>query len=141
MGNWRTVVVIGTVDKSEVEALQQRVTYTDADWNNFGPLSYNPQRPSLFGLCYWVGPTIVAAGNLAERDYSVERVADELTKFLAIAPSLNLKVHCGGDWESEQCIATITVEDGVVEIGKPEVTSVHGVSEGESIGRFAQYLK
>ena len=140
MGNWRTVVLTGTVDESEVEALRDRVTYTDDDYNNFGPLSYNSKRPSIFGLCDWVAPTIVAGGNLAERDYSVKSVADILTKLVAIAPSLNLKVHCGGDWESEQCIATITVEHGTVTIGGPEIDLVHGVSDIESIGRLDRYL-
>lgn len=139
MGNWRTVMISGSVAADEVPALLAAVRYTDKDWDNFGPLAYG-QTPSLCGLHDWVRPTVQAAGNLAERDYGPEDVAEHLRKLLAVAPSLRVKVHCGADWEKPECVATVTVSRGAVTVGPPEVETVHGVSESESTGRLMGYL-
>lgn len=140
MGNWRTVNITGSIDEAEVPLLRERLGYSigtssgDPGWEHFGPLSFNRDSPSLCGLNNWVRPVVFACGNLAERDYGVKAVAETLRELLAIAPSMRLKVHCGGDWESETCIATITVANGTVETGPPEVERVAPVSDGQAAG-------
>ena len=137
MGNWRTVNIIGTVDKEEVNQLITACT-PKSDYSNFHPLSI---LRGLCGLGCWVKEHINARGNLAERGYSVEIVAKTLKSLVKVAPSLNVKVHCGDNYESENCIATITVEDGKVSVGSPEVKFVSGASEDEVTGRLFKAIK
>lgn len=83
--------------------------------------------PSLCGLGRWVpasGGDINAVGNLSERNYDVDSVASTLRDLAVVAPSLRLKVHCGGSYESTECVATVTVQDQVVTVGDPEVAEV-----------------
>ena len=139
MGNWRTVNITGTISDNDVPALRERLGYSyerNFTEQHFGPLSFSTDRPSLAGLNNWVAPTVFACGNLAERDYSVEDVADELRDLVTIAPSMLLKVHCGGDWESEECIATISVGEGIVAVGKAEVAKVAPVSDAQAAGNL-----
>jgi Tfp pilus assembly protein FimT len=134
MGNWRTVNITGTIDAAETTAVREHLAYDyddTASLRNFGPLSFNPHRPSLAGIGDWVNTEVSARGNLAERDYDVEDVAKVLRHLVILAPSMDLKVHCGDDWESTDCIATITVSGGRVEVGPPEVPHVAPVSDGE----------
>jgi hypothetical protein len=145
MGNWRTVVLQGTLDPADLVRLRERLQINDymddQEWEaKYGPLSYTAQG-SLFGLNNWPATTIDARGNLFERDCSVQDVAEQLVELVRIAPSLALKVHCGGDWESETCIATITVDDGVVVTSDPEVDSVAGVSLGTGMQRLLGMLE
>jgi len=137
MGNWRTVQIEGSIAAEDVPAARAFVN-TGEDWDRFHPLcNYGP---SLCGLGDWVGETVRAVGNLSERDYSVEAVADTLRKMAVYVPSLRLKVHCGGEYESTDCVATLTVLDGEVTVGPPEVTTV-GVGLDElATGRLAQIL-
>ena len=136
MGNWRTVNIIGEVPSDEVEALRTACTI-GKDFGNFHCLSISD---GLAGLGDWVGEHVMARGNLAERDYSVETVAKTLKKLLEAAPNMKLKVHCGSDYESKECIATITVKDGKVTVGEPEVEHVGGASTDEMRGRFYKQL-
>lgn len=48
---------------------------------------------------------------------------------MALAPSLSLTVHCGGDYEDIRCVATVTVAAGVVTVDEPECATVAGISE------------
>jgi len=142
MGNWRTVNVVGSVAPAEVPALRARLTYDmhGDDWGGFGPLSFDPATPGLCALGDWVRPVVSACGNLAERDYSVADVAEVLAELAQLAPSLRLKVHCGDDFESTACVATITVGGGGVAVGPPEVAEVRPAGEGQVLARFAGYL-
>ena len=129
MGNWRTVNMTGTIAEAEIPALREQLSYSynpDAGWDRFGPLSFSTDSPSLCGLNNWVRPVVNAVGNLAERDYSPEDVRAELEKLLTIAPSMLLVVHCGGDWESDECVATIRTGEGLAVLLPPEVESVSG---------------
>lgn len=145
MGNWRTVNITGTIAGQHIEPLRERLAYdydTPNGFDNFGPLSFSRERPSLAGLGNWVRPVVSACGNLAERDYSVRAVADELEKLVHVAPSMLLKVHCGGDWESGNCVATISVGEGVVAVGPPEVEVIAGPSEEQVMGNlFTNLMK
>lgn len=138
MGNWRTVNMVGSVSPGEVEALRTRVVYSARrdEYDRFGPLSYDPESPSICGLGEWPHPQISAYGNLAERDYDPEDVVRVLSDLVTVAPSLVLKVHCGGDWESSTCVATITVADGAVSLGPPEVQEVVPISTSEAVARL-----
>jgi hypothetical protein len=131
MGNWRTVTIVGTIDPADVPAARDFVDIGRDNWDRFHCLCYT--GPSLCGLGRWipVAPppdgsvvAIEAFGNLSERDYGVDDVAEVLGRLVNVAPSLTLKVHCGGEWESTTCSATVTVQDGVVSVGDPEVKAV-----------------
>jgi len=125
MGNWRTVTIKGTCDVRDVPALKEELD-PGKDYDNFHCLS---NTSGLCGLGMWSGKTIDASGNLAERDYSVESVAETLEGLAKVAPTLSVKVHCGGDYEDKTCVATVTLADGKATIGKPEVETVEGVSD------------
>jgi hypothetical protein len=138
MGNWRTVNIIGTVAKTEVDKLKEACTYNRADYSNFHCLSMSD---GLCGLGNWVNTIINARGNLAERNYTVNSIAQQLRQFVKVAPSLKIKVHCGGDYESEEVVATITVENGKVIVGSPEIACLMGASEDEITGRLLKQLQ
>lgn len=123
MGNWRTVRIIGTCDSSEVDKLREAIKW-DYRGNNNPPFHCLSNATSLCGLNDWPDETINREGNLAERGYDVEDVAKTLEKLLLIAPSLNIKIHCGGEYESTEVIATIICANGKVEIKEPEINSL-----------------
>lgn len=125
MGNWRTVAIKGTCDVGDVPALKEGLN-PGKDYHNFHCLS---STRGLAGLGMWAGEVIDDGGNLAERDYSVEQVAKTLEDLAKLAPSLAVKVHCGGEFEDKTCINTITLADGKATVGDPEVETVEGVSD------------
>ncbi len=130
MGNWRTVHIQGTCDPAEVPVVAWWLRLPSLDarlgdgtlWDRIGPLTI---YDGLCGLHEWVQPRIDVIGNLFERDYSVEQVAEHLRMILQVAPSLKVMIDCGGDWESTDCEATIIVgEDGSVAVLPPRVESI-----------------
>lgn len=137
MGNWMTVQIVGTVAAADLPALRRWVR-TEGDWDRFHPLCYF--GPSLCGLGDWTAETMDTVGNLAERDYSAQDVADALRQAVALAPSLNLKVHCGGDYESSDVVATVTAVDRVVTVGEPEKATLPEVDESVTRSRLAAAL-
>jgi len=140
MGDWMTVTIEGHIDPADVPAAQQFIETGD-DWDRFHCLSYF--GPSLAGLGRWIpdgGGDIRVVGNLSERNYGDEDVAETLTALVAVAPSLTLKVHCGGPYEDKTCTATVTAHCGVVELGPPEVESVGDGLDDLSLKRFASIL-
>jgi hypothetical protein len=137
MGNWRTVNLRGTLAPEDVAAVKAFVA-VDATYSHFHCLSGGA---GLAGLGDWAHEEIHADGNLAERDYSPQDVAETLREIVALAPSLALTVHCGGDYEDSKCIATVTVANGVVSVGEPERESVAGVSDDLLAGRLFRALR
>jgi hypothetical protein len=135
MGNWRTVNIIGTFDPSEVDAARRYLAADHESWmaGRVGPLSISD---GLCSLGEWPATTVMTAGNLYERNYSVQDVADHLTSLVVVAPSARLKVHCGDDYGSHTCIATITVTDDLVTVGDPEVPTVAPVPDDAATGRL-----
>ncbi|HCT78708.1 MAG TPA: hypothetical protein DGT23_19535 [Micromonosporaceae bacterium] len=124
MGDWMTVTITGNIDPADAPAARAFINIGE-DWNKFHCLAY--YGPSLCGLGPWMPPDggqINAIGNLSERNYTTKHVADALRQLVAIAPSLTLKVHCGGPYESKQCTATVTAWRGNVTVGPPEVQTV-----------------
>lgn len=129
MGDWMTVTIVGTIDPADVTAARAYVNIGErdegADWDRFHCLCYC--GPSLCGLGMWipiVGGDIYAVGNLSERNYDPDDVAKVLRELALVAPSLELKVHCGGSYESTTCVATVTLTKGEVFVGYPEIPVV-----------------
>ena len=134
MGNWRTVNIIGTCAASEVPALKDYLSYSYSlhdSMDDFCCLSFNPDKPGLGGLGEWPAENINRCGNLAERDYDPHDVAEALKILVKLAPSLNVRVHCGGDWEELNCVATVYAAAGRVRVDVPEVESVSAPSEAQ----------
>lgn len=132
LGNWRRASLRGTLAAEDVEAAQAFVLVDyDNDASQYGkwhPLACST-RPGLAGLGMWPSTEIRADGNLSERDYDDYAVANALRHLVRFAPSLELKVHLGDDWESETCVTTITVHACEVVIGEPEVATVPGIDD------------
>jgi hypothetical protein len=123
------VTITGEVAEAEVAALRAALTYDAATGqttagSEWGPLSFDPLHPGGAGLGDWPAPTISATGNLSETDLGPEHVAAHLRQLVGVAPSLNVAVHCGGDWETPACVATVTAAGGVVSVGPPQVPHV-----------------
>lgn len=129
MGNWRRVQIIGTCEPAEVPALRSVVLdpYKYETGVKFHCLT---NAGGICGLGDWPAANMDRLGNLAERDYGPEDVAEALQMLAKAAPSLALKVHVGSDNEADECIATVTLEDGATEIGEPEVETVPPLDEG-----------
>lgn len=136
MGDWRTVHIVGTCKADEVPALSKACECGDDDYDNFHCLSYNERRPSLCGLFKWPSEKINAIGNLAERDFGIDDVSEQLKKLVVAAPSLDIKVHCGGSYEDKKVVSTVTAKDGVVTVGPPEQEVIAELSQEHILGRF-----
>ena len=132
MGNWRTVQMTGTMSPDHAAKLRDLLDWRDYGYADHEPpcgtdcLSFSSVMPGLAGLGAWPAAEVNRCGNLHERDYSVEDVATALRALVHEAPSMLLKVHCGGDWESQECVATISVGEGLVVVGKPERETIEG---------------
>lgn len=139
MGDWMTVTIEGRIDAADVPAARA-VIETGEDWDKFHCLTY---IPSLGGLGRWIpdgGGDIWGVGNLSERNYDADDVAEVLRQLVEAAPSLDLKVHCGGPYESKQCVATVTAHKGVVEIVDPQVETVGYGTEEQTRQRIAEMM-
>lgn len=137
MGNWRTVNLRGTMAAGDVEKANEFLDPGE-DYRNWTCLSFTT---GLAGLGRWPAEVINANGNLSERDYSPEDVAETLRELVRVAPSLDLKVHCGGDYEATDYIATVTVAAGIVTLGEPEVSKVKSVDEDAVLGRLFKAMR
>lgn len=148
MGNWRTVNMTGSMSERDAQALREYLGYRsyrfrdreDPALARFGPLSFCRDQPSLYGINDWPAAQVSAIGNLAERDYSPQDVAEHLRELLDVAGSMMMTVHCGGDYESTQCVATIRTGKGLVVISDPEVERVEPVSDWQALANLARAL-
>jgi hypothetical protein len=148
LGNWRTVNMTGTMTEADAAALREYLGYPgwrhdrgdDPAYQRFGPLSFCRDQPSLCGINDWPAPVVNRNGNLAERGYDVDDVAETLRELVAVAGSMMLVVHCGGDYESLDCVATIRVGEGVVTVGKPEVERVAEIDGDQQMGNLFRAL-
>jgi hypothetical protein len=141
VGNWRTVNVTGTMTAADAAKLREALDQGDYSALRDMPpdvdcLSFSSVHPGLCGLGAWPAEKVSRRGNLHERDYSVEDVATALRALVHIAPSMLLKVHCGGEYESDECVATISVGEGLVAVGKPERATIEGPSEDQMLGNL-----
>jgi hypothetical protein len=151
MGNWRTVNVMGTMTAGHAAVLLDLLDYGDYHHGDqeryrrvwgapYACLGFSLSRPSLCGLNAWPAEFMNCSGNLAERNYDADDVRDALEALLPHAPSMLLKVHCGGDWESPQCVATVSVGEGLAVVGEPEVTTVSAPSDDQVLGNLYRNL-
>lgn len=134
MGNWRKIYITGTCPKEEVELLRERITYKYPDFRKPMEVTLNEERtyvsgPLLYsagvcGLPLWPAEEIQAIGNCFERDYSVEDIAEHLKRLIGASPGLKLKIHCGGEYESSECVATVMVLHQHVSIQKTRNCSI-----------------
>lgn len=137
MGNWRTVKLEGSCDPSEVDELRTACTMDNSASGGWHCLSMSN---GLCGLGHWVGCHIDALGNLCERDYEVEDVAAQLEALAKVAPSLRLTVHCGGDRESKTVVASLVLEEGVVETCAPMIATLGDISDAQMNSHFFAQL-
>lgn len=143
MGNWRRVFLSGYCDPDEVEPLLKACKYsmdlTPDDEVDFHCLT---MTDGLMGLGEWVDykGVIDRRGNLAERDFSVQDVAEQFEKLVKVAPSLNLWCHCGDERESLLCVASIRVNKGKVEVQKPKIEEIPDIPEEQGFGNFINAL-
>ena len=123
MGDWRTVNITGHMNPEEakrmIEELSSESIWYTAAWGFH--IHY-----SLCGLNQWVKSDgkVFGAGNLAERDCEIEDIKAGLEYLVESYPSLNLILHAGGNYESEECVATFIVRNGVVEQTEPQVDKI-----------------
>jgi|GEM_PF-4227746 len=117
VGNWLAVHVQGTCAPEEVEALRQAIAVDD----NYRYLS---NTWNGYGLLDWPAEEIDLVGNLTRPTFFLANIVAELRRLTAIAPSLQLKVHCREMYGAGRCGATLTVKDREVRIDPPEVEEV-----------------
>lgn len=137
MGNWRTVHLKGTCAPEHVPELRAFLSrgFTDPGWGCL-------HSGGIWGLQNWAGETFEAVGNLGERDFEPEDVAEELRKIIRdVAPSLKAQVDCGADRESLECVATVLVgEDSTVAVLPPAVDTIPPVDAAAADMRFLRSI-
>lgn len=125
MGDWMTVMIEGTCDEAEVGPLTEWLEAPPYDepmsadperWKRLGPLTISE---GLAGIGSWPARVMMRIGNCYERDYTPEDVAEQLRGCLEVAPSLDVKVHCGGPYESLEVRASVLCRGGEVGVGEP----------------------
>lgn len=119
MGDWRRVIVVGACARADVAQLRSALD-PGPDYENFHCLV----NGGVCGLPDWAAEAIHAVGNLAERNHGPEDVRAQLEILARVAPSLEVKVHCGDHNEGDACVATISLRAGVASVGPPEIASV-----------------
>jgi hypothetical protein len=135
MGNWTRVKITGSMAPEHVAALSNHLAadFMDKRWGCL-------HNGGICGLPNWAAVTIDALGNLGERDYGPQSIAEELEKMAGIAPSLSAKVHVGSDYEKPECVATVTLADGKATIGPAEIAMIPDLNEGHMMAGLLRQL-
>jgi hypothetical protein len=94
----------------------------------------------MAGLPMWAMENISVVGNLAERGYGEESVAETLEDIAKTVPDLAVKVHLGGDYETSECVATIALENGKASVGPPEREKIPDTPEAQMTGHLVNQL-
>jgi hypothetical protein len=127
MGDWRRVQIVGTCGAQDVPKLRAHLAkdFTEDGWGCL-------HSGGICGLPNWGRENIDVIGNLGERDYTPQSVGEELARIVeAVAPSLNVRVYVGEEYEGDKCVATVSLgEDGAV-VGPPEIENVPPISEDQ----------
>lgn len=143
MGNWRRVWMVGSVPAEQVVPLREAMTAPD--WRN----EHDDVREvhaltisgGLCGIGDWPAEVVNAVGNLYERDYTPEDVRDACERYvLPAAPGASLTIHCGGDWESSECVGAVKVEDGTATLIPPVIAKLPEIPESQIAGRMMAVL-
>ena len=133
MGNWTTVNIHGQCSSEDLAELKAFVNS-----NDFHCLC---NTSGLCGLGDWSGEQINATGNLSERGYSIDDIVETIKPLAENCPSLKLKIHVGGDYESLECVGTVSVSHGDVSKGEPEIETLSGISEDAMLGRLFKAMQ
>lgn len=136
MGNWTTVKLEGSCSAEDLPALRAAVNTGD-DWEAFHCLC---NTGGICGLGDWTGTEIDAVGNLAERDYDKDDVAEQLRELVKVAPSLKVDAHIGGDYESKECVATVICDGGRVTIEPPRIQEIPEISQAQMQSAFLEAI-
>lgn len=84
---------------------------------------------------------ISVTGNLAERDFTFEDVAETLRKIGEFCPNADIKVHVGGDYESLDCVKTVYLKDGEVLVIDPERPTLAPINQNQVAGNLFKALR
>jgi hypothetical protein len=148
MGNWRTVNIIGSVNKDEAIEMRKILSENvfdndDFDWSKPDPVACVRFVKSLAGLNEWVKESgdINTIGNLSERDYDNDDIYAALVFLAEKFSSLKLTLHSGSDWEDLTCSATFEVKNGAVKKFSPKIERLQEISSDMMIGRMFQFMK
>ena len=145
MGNWRTIEIQGHMAAEEAVQLREDLTYDYMSDAAKEPISVclcwggGGRSPmSIGGLGMWVKKDglLAGQGNLFERDYGVEDVKRGLERIAAKYPTFTAVVHCGGDYESAECVASLFAARGQVWQVDPLVQTVGGAPDSVIEGRL-----
>ena len=127
MGNWRRVKIEGTCSAEDLPALKKAVNIGD-DSEKFHCLC---NTGAIFGINDWTGTKIDAVGNLAESNYDIIDVIEQVKELAKVAPSLSIMVHIGGNYENKNCVATVVCENGEVSSGEPRIKEIPDIPESQ----------
>ncbi len=139
MGNWRTIDIQGHMAVEEAVQLREDLTYDYVSDAAKEPISVCLCFGSgLMGLGQWVKKDglLAGQGNLFERDYGVEDVKRGLEAIAAKYPTFTAVVHCGGEYESAECVASLFAARGQVWQVDPLVPTVGGAPDSVIEGRL-----
>ena len=132
MGDWRRVQIVGSCGVGDVPLLKSLLT-CNSDFSNFHCLI---DTKGISGLPNWANENISAVGNLGERGYDEEDVAEQLEVLVDSCPTLDVRIHVGGENESNRCVATVSVcENGCV-VGEPAITDIPEIDQSQLRGRM-----
>jgi hypothetical protein len=149
MGNWRTVNMEGRVSREQAADMIKYLTidhsdFTDEEWDalNDFPIEYFQMHRSLCGINQWVGEdgAINKKGNLSAKSPSEDDVLRELQHLAQKYDTLEMLLHMGGNYESEECVSSFIAKGGRVEQVKPLVDTVECVSQEEANARILKFL-
>lgn len=136
MGNWTTVNIKGTITPEHVQAVRKHFAkdFMDDGWGCL-------HNGGICGLPNLGTEVIDATGNLGERDYDAESVAEECNKVLAFAPSFDVIVHVGGDYESLDVVATVKKVDGKYQVISPEAKKIEPMNAEAMQANFLKQMR
>lgn len=135
MGIWNRAMIVGTCGEKDVGALSRALVYDRRTMAGFHCLC----NGGICGLPNWAAENINAVGNLAERGYDANSVAETLEDLAKAAPSLSVKVHVGKDGEADECEATVTLSDGKAAVGPPEIATLDKISDAQMRRNFSAF--
>lgn len=148
MGNWRRVKLDGYCLPEEVDQLREACKYVDIvqidDPEGIEKWDFHclTMTEGLMGLGNWVADNghICRVGNLAERGFVVADLLAQWFKLLKVAPSLNLWCHVGGEYEHPECVASIRIQKGTVELFPPKIEVIPEIPISQGINNFFKAL-
>jgi len=128
--------MVGTCAKEDVPALRRHL---DVDPVNpsWGPL----HNGGVCGLPNWGLERIDVVGNLGERDLTEDDVVDALEEAAMVAPSLNVRVHMGGGYESAKCVSTVFLDDGEALVEPPGIEEIPEITEEQMTGNMLKWMR